>query len=260
VGGIAAGTSQIEAQPRKWNDRDVIDAASRSAEVESVDEQPGVAAAGAFDDAGGLRQILRIGPGHELQVGSQAVAGGEIAKRSEAIDQPGFLRVVGGHEQLARAEARGGGDRCVVVAGAGVGPDPEDFHVEHLDPGVRQPAFDLAQQRRVADDVVPRLGRRGRQQPNPDMAEACRSGARHHFGRCQFKDREGGEGNRSRHGAGVSARLRSLGGRQRLFRVDQRAAAVGRRVGIVANQRDHLFWGQPASDRQQAAAARVEVP
>mgnify|MGYP003693761527 CR=1 FL=1 len=141
----------------------------------------------------GLRQVLRVGPGHELEVGTQAVAAGEVAKRSESIDQPGFVGVVAGDQQLARAEARGGGNRGFVVADAGVGLDPEDLDIEHLDAGVGQAAFDFAQQRRVADDVVLGLGRRGRQQPDADMAEAGFGGAVHHLGRRQFQHREGGE-------------------------------------------------------------------
>jgi hypothetical protein len=64
------------------------------------------------DNAGGLSQVLRVGPGHELEAGAQAVAAGEVAKRTETVDQPRFVGVVAGDQQLARTEARRGGNRC----------------------------------------------------------------------------------------------------------------------------------------------------
>ena len=144
VGGIAAGTSQICMKCSREGGT-VAMSSMRLRDrlnVKCVDEQPGVAAAGEFDDAGGLRQIPGIGPGHEFEIGSQAVVAGEVAKRSETIDQPSFFRVVAGDQQLARAKARGGGNRCFVVAGAGIRLDPENLDVEHLDPGIRQAALD----------------------------------------------------------------------------------------------------------------------
>lgn len=106
----------------------------------------------------GLRQIAHIGPGHELQVHAQAIAAGQVTQRRETIGQAGRVGVVAGHQQFGRAQARCRGQGGFEIKAAGFGLEAKDFDIQHLQAGGRQAVFDLAQQRRVADQVVGGLG------------------------------------------------------------------------------------------------------
>jgi hypothetical protein len=129
----------------------------------------------------------------------QTVAASEVAKRSERIRQMGFVGIVARDQQVTRSQSGRGRDRGLVVADLSIGFEPKDLDIEDPDPGAGQPLLYLAQQRCVADQVVLRLRRRRRQQPDADMIEPRFGGAGHHLGRSQLEHGEGGEGNRPVH-------------------------------------------------------------
>jgi hypothetical protein len=140
--------------------------------VERIDQQSTVFAAGGVDDARALRQVLRIGPRHEFEARVDVVARREIAQGREAFGQSHFVRIVAGDEQVASAETGRRRDRRFVIGDARFRLQTKDLDVKHLDAGVRQSSLDLARERRVADEVVLRFGRRGCNQPDADVAEA----------------------------------------------------------------------------------------
>jgi len=149
-------------------------------------------------------------------------------------DEATFFRVIAGDQQFPRTQPRRRRDCRLVVRDPGLGLEAKDLRIEHFDAGVGEPALDFAQERRVAHDVVLRLGRRDRQQTDADMAEPRRGGTSHQFGGRQFEHRE----RRERDGSGhVFGPFRAAHGPTLVIKTPKNISIATSRWALAARRR-----------------------
>jgi len=153
----------------------------------------------AIDAIGTLEQCARradavyFRPAHEFQIGGHAEARSDAAEFRETIGETSEVGVLAGRQQVRRSKRC----RCLdcrdEVGDARIRSQTKDLDIEHGNALAGKPLADVAHGRRVADDVVLAIVRRGGNEPQSDVLISGGGGARDHLRRRELDHRQRGE-------------------------------------------------------------------
>ncbi|MCY1434618.1 hypothetical protein D9M71_506840 [compost metagenome] len=199
--------------------------------MEGIDQHATVFPCGVLDDTHGLEQVLGVGPGHELQVRVQAIVAGQVAQGGEVIGLARLVRVIAGHQQLARCELGANGQQGLEIADLGLGLQAQDFHVQHFDTGVAQTLGRLPAQVGIADQGEVFFLRGCRLKAQAYVTVASTGGHLDHVYRGQLQDGQGRQGQDTLAHECSSNRSQMIWGAQaRPLRAASRMASIKARV------------------------------
>ena len=115
------------------------------------------------DDPVGRRKIRDRGPGHEFEIGRQAVWGRGLAESRKAIGEAIQIGIVGGDQDVPGAEPRAGLEKRGECGDLGFRPERDHFQIRNRDAGRIEPGEGLLQGRFVVHQRIGKPARHRRQ-------------------------------------------------------------------------------------------------
>ena len=161
--------------------------------MQRIDQNAGRGMIDIGDDPHRGLQVRNAGPGHEFEIGCQAVLCSRFAKLPVAIREPCQVRIVGRNENMFGAEARARLEEGREGRDVRLRPERDDFEIGDGHARRLQPLQRLSHLRRIVHQAIGNSALRRGQQSEPDFLVAAAGRQLDHLGRREIEHGQGGE-------------------------------------------------------------------